>query len=48
MRRIECEVNIAKAEQQVVTVEMQSELKELRKGSPMEAELRRDEVSICV
>ena len=45
MRRIECEVNIAKAEAAgKVTVEMQSELKELRKQEAQwEAELRRDE-----
>mgnify|MGYP001187184282 FL=1 len=45
IRRIECEVNIAKAEAAgKVTVEMQLELKELRKQEAQwEAELRRDE-----
>ena len=45
LRRIECEVNIAKAEAAgKVTVELQSELKELRKQEAQwEAELKRDE-----
>ena len=45
LRRIECEVNIAKAEAAgKVTVELQSELKELRKQEARwEAELKRDE-----
>ena len=45
LRRIECEVNIAKAEAAgKVSVELQSELKELRKQEAhWEAELKRDE-----
>ena len=45
LRRIECEVNVAKAEAAgKVTVELESELKELRKDEARwEAELRRDE-----
>ena len=45
LRRIECEVNIAKAEAAgKVSVELQSELKELRKQEAQwEAELKRDE-----
>jgi len=45
LRRIECEVNIAKAEAAgKVSVELQSELKELRKQeAKWEAELKRDE-----
>jgi len=45
MRRIECEVNIAKAEAAgKVSIEMQAELKELRKEEARwEAELKRDE-----
>ena len=45
LRRIECEVNVAKAEAAgKVSVELQSELKELRKQEAQwEAELKRDE-----